>query len=369
MFSFIFTILSALAISITGAYFSIIGLSTIFPGSKISVIIMGTVLEIAKIVTVLWLHRNWKQSAKILKFYFCSAVLILMGITSLGIFGYLSKAHIEHQNSAISEVIKIENLESRIQKEKSILNQYEKYLNDIVLSSKGKLGNSYKQVENSQQNLKEISSKLKNDVDIEIGRIKDLEGRRNILDEEYNKIKDKPNSIFSNKEKDLKEIAEKQKDERSSILNKIKIHEENIKKFRQEYKEEYKKINDFIDSQRNIDSSESNNYQSRIEEYNDKIKNSMIQIQLLESEKINYGKKIREVEAEIGPLKYVIGMISDFSDKEIDSDQAVRLIILIIMVVFDPLAILLLVAAQTTYFMNKPNIDKVLSIKKKTLKK
>ena len=51
---------------------------------------MGTVLEIAKIVTVLWLHRNWKQSAKILKFYFCSAVLILMGITSLGIFGYLS---------------------------------------------------------------------------------------------------------------------------------------------------------------------------------------------------------------------------------------------------------------------------------------
>ena len=116
MFSFIFTLVSALAISVTGAYFSIIGLATIFPGSKTSVIVMGIVLEIAKIVTILWLHRNWKTASVMLKLYFSFAVLVLMGITSLGIFGFLSRAHIEHQNSANQEVAQIENLDSRIEK-------------------------------------------------------------------------------------------------------------------------------------------------------------------------------------------------------------------------------------------------------------
>ena len=124
MFSFLLTISSALAISVIGAYFSIIGLSTIFPGSQTSVVIMGCALEVAKIVTVLWLHRNWKVAKFSLKFYFCFAVFVLMGITSLGIFGYLSKAHIEHKNSANQEITQIENLNLRISKERQFITQY-----------------------------------------------------------------------------------------------------------------------------------------------------------------------------------------------------------------------------------------------------
>ncbi len=75
MFSFILTLSSALIISVIGAYFSIIGLSTIFPGSQTSVVVMGCALEVAKIVTVLWLHRNWGKAKWSLKFYFCFAVL------------------------------------------------------------------------------------------------------------------------------------------------------------------------------------------------------------------------------------------------------------------------------------------------------
>ena len=84
----------------------------------------------------------------------------------------------------------------------------------------------------------------------------------------------------------------------------------------------------------------------------------MESIQQMEIEKSKYGEKIRNLEAEIGPLKYVVGLINDLGGKEIDSDQAVRLIILIIMVVFDPLAILLIVAAQTTYYLSRERINK-----------
>jgi len=90
------TLVSALSISCVGAYFSVLGLATIFPGSQISVVIMGIVLEIGKIIAAIWLHRNWKVAPWLVKGYLCFAVLVLMGITSLGIFGFLSKSHIEH---------------------------------------------------------------------------------------------------------------------------------------------------------------------------------------------------------------------------------------------------------------------------------
>ena len=101
MFFCLLYILSALSISSIAAYFSVIGLATIFPGSIKSVIIMGGVLEVGKIVTAIWLHRNWKSSPLLIKSYLSFATLTLMAITSMGIFGFLSKAHIEHQTTCL----------------------------------------------------------------------------------------------------------------------------------------------------------------------------------------------------------------------------------------------------------------------------
>lgn len=358
MFSFIITLSSALVISVIGAYFSIIGLSTIFPGSQTSVIVMGCALEVAKIVTVLWLHRNWSVAKWSLKFYFCFAVLVLMGITSLGIFGFLSKAHVEHQNAAVVEITQIQNLESRIQKEKGFIDQYESYIDSLENNSNDTDEKSSKEIDREQKRLESIASKLKDDIAIETGRIDELSKRKVILDEELSILQKSSGGLFSSKKKKIEELNSKQAEERGYIKIKTSEYNSNIENFRKSYNEEYSKINQFIEKFRENDSDKFEKSQEKIEEYNSKIKESMESIQVMEIEKSKYGEKIRNLEAEIGPLKYVVGLIKDFGGKEINSDQAVRLIILIIMIVFDPLAILLIVAAQTTYYSSKQKINK-----------
>ena len=90
------TFLSALLLSGIAEYYSVIGLASIFPGAFWPVIIMGGTLGFAKIVTTSWVYRNWNTAPRALKYYLTGAVVILMLITSMGIFGYLSKAHLEH---------------------------------------------------------------------------------------------------------------------------------------------------------------------------------------------------------------------------------------------------------------------------------
>jgi hypothetical protein len=99
------TIATGLVISAVAAWYSIFGLMSIFSGSVIAIAIMGTVLEIGKLITASWLYRNWKTIGFLMKSYLTAAVIILMFITSLGIFGFLSKAHLE-QTAPISTVEK-----------------------------------------------------------------------------------------------------------------------------------------------------------------------------------------------------------------------------------------------------------------------
>lgn len=89
------TFITAISLSGIAAFYSVIGLAQIFPGSFWPIIIMGSVLEVAKLVTVSWLYNNWKYTNVMMKTYFIIAILLLMSITSMGIFGFLSKAHMD----------------------------------------------------------------------------------------------------------------------------------------------------------------------------------------------------------------------------------------------------------------------------------
>ena len=95
MFFGLLTLLVALAISTVAAYYSIVGLMAIFAGAKLAIAIMGVVLEIGKLVVASWTFQNWKTSPFSIRSYFIVAVIVLMLITSLGIFGFLSRAHIQ----------------------------------------------------------------------------------------------------------------------------------------------------------------------------------------------------------------------------------------------------------------------------------
>lgn len=111
------TLITSIAIASVAAYFSVIGLSTIFAGAFWSVVVMASILEVGKLVSAVWLHTYWKQIQTIVRTYLSIAVGVLMLITSMGIFGYLSKAHIETSASGADYVAQIERLENRIDRE------------------------------------------------------------------------------------------------------------------------------------------------------------------------------------------------------------------------------------------------------------
>ena len=105
---------SALGVSAVAGYFSIVGLMAIFPAAAMSILAMGIVLEVAKLVTASWLYQNWERANILMKAYFVPAVAILSIITSMGIFGFLSKAHIDQGVESGDATAKIERLDIRI---------------------------------------------------------------------------------------------------------------------------------------------------------------------------------------------------------------------------------------------------------------
>jgi hypothetical protein len=103
----------AIALSAIAAFYSVIGLAQIFPGSFWPIILMGSVLEAAKLVTVSWLYNNWAVTVRAMRYYFCIAIVLLMAITSMGIFGYLSRAHIESNIVVGANTVQLRTIETQ----------------------------------------------------------------------------------------------------------------------------------------------------------------------------------------------------------------------------------------------------------------
>jgi len=237
------TFLTAMALSGVAAYYSVIGLAAIFPGSFWPIIIMGTVLEVAKLVTVSWLYQNWKVVHIGMKSYLTVACIILMLITSMGIFGYLSKAHLEHSSDTAPMASKVQMLDEKIKVIK----------------------------ENIDANRKQLKQ-MDEAVDQIMGRSTDEKGA------------DKANAVRRSQLRD-----------RATLAKEIEANQKTISQLNEE--------------------------------------RFPIQIEL------------QKAESDFGPIKYVAELIYGSGDKDI-IDKAVRLVIMLIMVVFDPLAILLLIAAN-----------------------
>ena len=262
MINAILPFITALALSGIAAYYSVIGLAQIFPGSYWPIIIMGSVLEVAKLVTVSWVYNNWKTTFSALKLYFLIAVVLLMAITSMGIFGYLSKAHIEHSSTIAPQAAKVEIYEEKIK----------------VIQS---------QIERNNKNLSQYDEA----VDQIMGRSKDERGA------------ERANQVRKAQQKDRERIIAETK---------------------------------------------------RLQK----------EIQTLTEEKLPLSLEVKKAESDLGPIKYVAEVVYGTQDRDI-IDKAVRLVIFIIIVVFDPLAVLLLIAANQTYKRNKENDTEKQVIKKK----
>ena len=266
MIHVILPFLTAIALSGIAAYYSVIGLAQIFPGSYWPIIIMGSVLEAAKLVTVSWVYNHWRNTFSALKLYFLIAVVLLMGITSMGIFGYLSKAHIEHSSTVAPQVAKVEIYEEKIKALQAT-------------------------IERNDKNLKQYDES----VDQVMGRTKDEKGA------------EKATQIRKAQQKDRERIAKEN---------------------------------------------------ARLQQ----------EIQNLTAEKMPLSLEVKKAESDLGPIKYVAEVVYGTQDRDL-IDKAVRLVIFVIIVVFDPLAVLLLIAANQTYRRIKQEKGESEPIKKVTKKK
>jgi len=126
MFLTILTFLSAISISVIAAGYSIIGLATLFAGAAIPIIAMGTALEIGKLVAASWLYQNWRSDVpRLLKAYLFTSIIVLIFITSMGIFGFLSKAHLDQVQPTSGNQLSIDSYNKQINQQQIIIDRAE----------------------------------------------------------------------------------------------------------------------------------------------------------------------------------------------------------------------------------------------------
>jgi len=242
MFGYL-TLLTGLALSTVAAWFAIEGIMAIFAGLPIYAMIMGIVIEAGKVVGVTWIYRHWTEKTK-LKLVMIPFVLMMMLLTSMGIFGLLSKAHLEQTGPVTNNEAKIERLDQRITREKS--------------------------------------------------KVEDAEIIINQLDETVQVLIDA--NIISDPVRGARVVREKQQAQRDILKQTIDEAEDSIDEF--------------------------------------------------EDEKLTLNQELNELELEVGPVKYIAAII--YEDPQDSIEEAVRVVIIAFIFVFDPMAILLLMAGNYT---------------------
>ena len=354
MFIAILTLLSALSISGVAIFYSVIGLATIFPGAFVPVVIMGGVLEVGKLITASWLYRNWKFTPFMLKTYLTTAVIILSVITSMGIFGFLSKAHLEQNLASDTLIQRITILEDKIESEKmsilrqnAIIDRAEKAINRDTGTASG-------DIEVQQSIIADANEKLKTLLAVETNTVRDLNDRLIVLDKNVSDVLTSNKSFF-NEEKAAAELKASQKEEREQIAIKVNEAQERIAELKADHKVEIAKAQEIIANMRTGSQDNKGQFNKEIEIAEQKIFDSQGNIDLFIVEKQPLEKEMLTLEAEIGPVKYIAALAVDWGiTDQVETSKAVRWVILLLIVVFDPLAVLLLIAANQSLMRRFP---------------
>jgi len=239
------TLLSALSISVVAIYYSVVGLTAIFSAAALAIMIMGVSLEVGKLVTVVWLHQNWKTAPRLIKIYLSTALVVLMLVTSMGIFGFLSKAHMDQSVPTGDVADKVALYDEKIKTQKENIDAYRKALRQMDES-----------------------------VDQVMARSSDEKG--------------------ADKAAALRRSQQKERNQLQADIGKAQA-----------------------------------------------------EIAKLNNERAPIAKELRKVEAEVGPIKYIANFFYGDTDQSI-LEKAVTWVILTLIFVFDPLAIVLLIAAQVS---------------------
>jgi hypothetical protein len=386
------TLATAIAISVIAAYYSIIGLTAIFAAAFIPVVVMGTSLEIGKVVTAVWLHNNWNRAAFWMKTYLTSATIVLMIITSMGIFGFLSKAHTGQTVASQESVAQVSRLTAEIERYTSVVARAEEQIKKLETSGTGNDANVQAQIDKEQQRIDNAYARIQPAIDEqnkiigsqaklyqdELDRIdaglKTLQGYIDSGDTKkaQQMIGASADGVFGKKTAEkIGDWQTAKQEERKALLTKIEQATNNpqaraagaeIKRLRLSAEREVAESNKLINRLRTQvgKASTATNIDAQVDEQNARIKNANTEIEKLTQEKYTLEGEYRKLEAEVGPIKYIAALI--YGDNNTDSntlENAVRWVIILLVCVFDPLAIILILAgAQQLSWARKNAEDK-----------
>lgn len=405
MFLGLLTLLVAISISVIAAYYSILGLTAIFAAAFLPIVLMGSVLEVGKILATVWLHIHWKRAPFIIKTYLTSAVVVLMFITSMGVFGFLSKSHIEQsavgtEQIAQAEVIdeKIARAQAKVQRwtdeiarlnagetsgrvdtlierERERISDARASLEPQIKAENDKIPGlreqAAKEIEQQNKRLSDAQKRSKDAIAIaqaELDRLdadiiaytnqgtvttgafggktdmvakgaelrKEQQAERDKLQEDIDNAKGAEVSVASAVQREITKINNRLSDD-------IKAVEARIADIRKTIEPTIASANANIEKYTLQAGSANVDVDDRIIELEANIENIQPTIDSLREDKFVFEKNYRQFEAEVGPVKYIAELIYGEADRS-QLEEAVRWVIIIIVAVFDPLAICLVLA-------------------------
>jgi hypothetical protein len=261
-------LITALTLSSIAAWYSVVGLTAIFAAAVIPIIIMGGSLEIAKVVTTVWLHRYWDRCKWLMKTYLTGAVIVLALVTSMGIFGFLSKAHMDQGIPTGDVAAQIALIDEKIAIQR-----------ELIKSER-------ENIESARRALSQMDAQVSARLD--------------------------RGTTEAGAERSVQIRAQQRRDRQA--------------------------------------------YAKEIDEAQNRIEKSNANIQALSLEKAPLATQFRKIEAEVGPIKYIAALIYGDNPDNATLERAVRWVIILLIFVFDPLALMLVIAAISSYkweFENK----------------
>jgi hypothetical protein len=401
----------ALALSGIAAYYSIIGLTAIFAAAVVPIIVMGGILEVAKLACTVWLHQNWQRARMVMKLYLVPAVGILMFITSMGIFGFLSKSHIEQSALGTEQIAQVKVIDDKLVRAQA---KVQRWNDEIGRLNRGETsGRIDGLISREQDRIKNANLRIQPQIDQENAKIKGFREQAAVEVEQQNKrlsdaqkrtqadinLAEKrlaqldkdvaaytsqgttKGGVFTQDIDNVKkgnQLRAQQKPERDQLaktiqkakqneigvasrvqreitnINKrlseqIKGVEENVAKIRASINNTIESANNNIAKYTLEAGSSNKNVDARIKELELNIENIQPEIDELREEKFVFEKQYRQFEAEVGPVKYIAQLIYGDNPDQNLLEAAVRWVIILIVAVFDPLAIMMLLAATETF--------------------
>jgi len=346
---------TSLSIAGIAAYFSILGLATIFAGAYLGVVVMASVLEFGKIVTAAYLHLVWDRLG-FMKYYLATSVFVLMLITSLGIFGYLAKASSDTSYAtgvAQSEITRIENI---IQREENKILTLENRIESL-----GTGQYDITDAVNAQIAIRDGAwERVQGDIEYAEGNITSIRSQLTILDAAVNELRNKGVEVIRLEEATIfdagevekidyiaqaNELFEQQRDQRERIASDISKQQDNIDKYREQAQTIINEANAEIRRLQTQNTDSQDNIIADTEEYTGQIDEIYDTIEELKEEKFVFDQEILGFEREVGPIKYIAEVIYGQDESVKYLDNAIRAVIFALIFVFDPLAILLLITS------------------------